>query len=189
MAEMKIFRGRIRNYVISFFLFHLIWTSIGEREMKDGTTLTLKGLKCLRIIVSVAAYWTPGRNLEYLLRLLREYDSYPSNMYCIHTRVDTNSNELANILSNHAPPRHSTREVRVWSLEELGGDPEYLPHKHRRYWEDREEDFDFFIFTEDDILFTREAFEGYVRKRQYLQSKGWIFGWIRVETWGADNKT
>ena len=29
----------------------------------------------------------------------------------------------------------------------------------------------------------------YVERRQALQEKGWVFGWVRVETWGGDNKT
>jgi len=156
---------------------------------KDLMNVNKVSFSLIKILVSVAAFWTPGRNLEYLFRLLDEYElSYPTNVFSIHVLIDTNSKELAKILSNRRPTQH-TREVRVWSLEELGGDPEYLPHKHRPYWEDREDDFDFFIFTEDDILFTREAFEVYVERRKTLQSKGWTFGWIRVETWGVDNET
>jgi hypothetical protein len=77
----------------------------------------------------------------------------------------------------------------VWSLEALGGDPLYLPHVHRKYWEEHETEFDFFIFIEDDILFSLESFNMYVERRKALQDKGWVFGWVRVETWGVDNKT
>jgi hypothetical protein len=143
-----------------------------------------------KILISVAAHSSPGRplSLNYLFRLLHEYEENFSSIYNVHICVDTNSKELAETLNAHKPTR-STREVRVWSLEDLGGDPEYLPHMHRHYWEEKEDDFDFFIFTEDDILFTLESFEMYVKRRQVLQEKGWSFGWVRVETWGVDNTT
>jgi hypothetical protein len=141
-----------------------------------------------KVLVSVAAYWIPGRPLEYLFRLLEEYDRSFSEKYNVHVCIDTNTKELANILSTRTPS-HSTREVRVWTLQELGGDPENLPRMHRKYWEEMKDNFDFFIFTEDDILFTREAFDVYVERRLALQEKGWAFGWVRVETWGIDNKT
>ena len=141
-----------------------------------------------KVLVSVAAYWVPGRPLEYLFRLLEEYDRSFSEKYNVHVCIDTNTKELANILSTRTPS-HSTREVRVWTLQELGGDPENLPRMHRKYWEEKKDNFDFFIFTEDDILFTREAFDVYVERRRALQEKGWTFGWVIVEMWGVDNKT
>jgi len=141
-----------------------------------------------KILVSVVAYWTTGRPFENLFHLLEEYEQYFSLGYEVHVCVDTNSEELAYILSTRKPTQ-SSREVRVWSLQELGGDPEYLPQKHRQYWEEKGDNFDFFIFTEDDILFTKEAFDVYVARRQMLQEKGWTFGWVIVETWGVDNLT
>jgi hypothetical protein len=141
-----------------------------------------------KIIVSVAAYWTPGRPLEYLFRLLDEYERAFAVVYDVHVCVDTNSKELFSILSNRRPTQ-STREVRVWSLEELEGNPENLPRMHRQYWEERKNEFDFFIFTEDDILFSLEAFNMYITHRLALQDKGWTYGFLRVETWGIDNKT
>ena len=113
---------------------------------------------------------------------------FPSFGHDVHLCFDTNSEELARILSSR-PPTKSTREIRVWSLEALGGDPLYLPHVHRKYWEEHETEYDFFIFIEDDILFSIEAFNMYVERRQAVQEKGWVFGWVRVETWGGDNKT
>jgi len=114
--------------------------------------------------------------------------NFPSAGHEVHVCFDTNSEELAKILSTRSPTQ-STREVRVWSLEALGGDPFYLPHVHRKYWEEHETEFDFFIFIEDDILFSLESFNVYVERRQALQERGWVFGWVRVETWVVDNKT
>lgn len=142
----------------------------------------------MKIIVSVAAYWTPGRPLEYLFRLLDEYEQAFSVLYNVHVCVDTNSKELSSILSNRRPTQ-STREVHVWTLEDLEGNPENLPRVHRQYWEERKKNFDFFIFTEDDILFSLEAFNMYITHRQALQDKGWSFGWVFVEKWGVDNTT
>lgn len=77
----------------------------------------------------------------------------------------------------------------MWPLDELVGDPLYLPHVHRKYWEEHETECDFFFFIQDDILFSLESFYVHVERRKALQEKGWVFGWVRVETWGVDNKT
>ena len=141
-----------------------------------------------KILVSVISTW-PGRPLEMIYRCLDVFEKvFPSVGHKVHLCFDTNSEELAGILSSR-PPTQSTREIRVWSLEALGGDPLYLPHVHRKYWEEHEIEYDFFIFIEDDILFSLESFNMYVERRQALQEKGWVFGWVRVETWGVDNKT
>lgn len=146
------------------------------------------GISGYRILVSIISTW-PGRPLEMIYRCLDVFEkNFASAGHEVHVCFDTNSEELAKILSTH-PPNQSTREVRVWSLEALGGDPLYLPHVHRKYWEEHETEFDFFIFIEDDILFSLESFNVYVERRQFLQEKGWVFGWVRVETWGGDNKT
>jgi len=154
----------------------------------DNPNLKLQPRSTISILVSVAAFWSPGWPLVHLFRLLDEFDQSFSANYKVHVCVDTNSDDLAEILASRKPVI-STLEVRVWTLDDLGRNPEKLPQMHRRYWEKRKNEFDFFIYTEDDILFTKEAFEVYVSQRHMLQEKGWTFGWVRVETWGIDNET
>lgn len=184
----------LRNFQQFIFTLTLLLFLFGSFfEVTNGFSnliLSKQSSYTYKILISVAAHSSPGRplSLNYLFRLLHEYEEKYSSNYIVHICVDTNSEKLAETLNAHKPTR-STREVRVWSLEELGGDPEYLPHMHRHYWEEREDDFDFFIFTEDDILFTLETFEVYVERRQVLQEKGWSFGWVVIETWGVDNTT
>jgi hypothetical protein len=141
-----------------------------------------------KILVSIISTW-PGRPLEMIYRCLDVFEKdFAIAGHEVHVCFDTNSDELAKVLSNR-PPTQSTREVRVWSLEALEGDPMYLPHVHRKYWEEHETGFDFFIYIEDDILFSIASFNVYVERRKALQEKGWVFGWVRVEKWGVDNKT
>jgi hypothetical protein len=141
-----------------------------------------------KILVSIISTW-PGRPLEMIHRCLGAFEKdFAHAGHEVHVCFDTNSEELAKILSARSPTK-STREVRVWSLDALGGDPLYLPHVHRKYWEEHETEFDFFIFIEDDILFSVESLNVFVERRKSLQDKGWVFGWVRVETWGVDNKT
>jgi len=132
-----------------------------------------------KILVSIISTWL-GRPLKMIYRCLDVFEKdFAIAGHEVHVCFDTNSEELAKNLSSH-PPTHSTREVRVWSLEALGGDPLYLPHVHRKYWEEHETEFDFFIFIEDDILFSLESFNVYEERRKSLQEKGWVFGWVRV---------
>lgn len=173
-------------YLILFLFTALLWFHSSTRDL-----LRPSSFSNVKILVSVAAHTSPNRpiSFDHLSQLLYEYEeNYAARGYFVHVRVDTNSKKLAEILTSNKTGQ-STREVKVWSLEELGNDPEKLPHMHRQYWEESETDFDFFIFTEDDILFTRDAFEMYVDSRQMLQANGWTFGWVLVEKWGVDNET
>ena len=182
----------MKGKALLFWMFGLLISIPGfifDFNLQNFLSRNLVSFHSLNILVSISTHWSPGRSLEYLFRLLEEYESvYPSAGYNIHVCIDVNSAEVANILSSH-PHTQSTRVVRVWSLEDLGGDPYNLPQFHRKYWEEHETEFDFFIFSEEDILFSLEAFNTYVERRQALQEKGWVFGWVRVETWGGDNKT
>lgn len=187
---MNIRQGRPYLYV---FLFSFTFFFISSPpDIKGGVNYFNRPTSSrVRILISVAAHTSPDRpiSFDYLTLLLHEYEvNYAAGGYIIHVHIDTNSAKLAEILATREPIQ-STREIKMWTVDELGGDPEYLPHMHRKYWEEKEEDFDFFIFTEDDILFPREAFEMYVDSRQALQANGWIFGWVRVEKWGVDNET
>ena len=181
---------------LTLILFSVVLLGITVYDSKSSHVYQLIFRKSIssphfKILVSVAAHSSPGRPLsvEYLYRLLYEYEEkYTAGGYSVHVCIDTNSAELSDLLSSHKVV-NSTREVRVWTLEELDGDPERLPHMHRRLWQERENEFDFFIFTEDDILYTLESFQVYVDRRLPLQEKGWNFGGVLVETWGRDNET
>jgi hypothetical protein len=166
-----------------------LWTFPSDKEaslrFNEQRSHSSTGFK---ILVSIISSW-PGRPLEMIYRCLDVFEKdFAIAGHEVHVCFDTNSDELAKVLSNR-PPTQSTREVRVWSLEALEGDPMYLPHVHRKYWEEHETEFDFFIYIEDDILFSIASFNVYVERRKALQEKGWVFGWVRVEKWGVDNKT
>jgi hypothetical protein len=183
------------SYFVYFgllFTTTLLWIlSFPESNQQSMVTFTQQSTPHkagYRILVSVISTW-PGRPLEMIYRCLDVFEKvFPSVGHEVHLCFDTNSEELSGILSAR-PPTQSTREIRVWSLEALGGDPLYLPHVHRKYWEDHETEYDFFIFIEDDILFSIESFNFYVEHRKALQEKGWSFGSILIETWGIDNET
>jgi len=165
-----------------------LWTFPSDREASLRFNERTPNFTGFKILVSIISTW-PGRPLEIIYRCLDVFEKdFAIAGHEVHVCFDTNSEELDKILSTR-PPTHSTREVRVWSLEALGGDPLYLPHVHRKHWEEHETEYDFFIFIEDDILFSLESFNVYVERRNSLQEKGWVFGWVRVETWGVDNNT
>ena len=167
---MNIRRGR-SYYLYVFLLMFTIFFTFSPPDIRIGAYYVSRPASSnVRILISVAAHTSPDRSIsfDYLALLLHEYEvNYAAGGYKIHVRVDTNSAKLAEILATRGPIQ-STREIKVWTVDELGGDPLYLPHVHRNYWEEHETEFDFFIFIVDDI-FSLESFSMYLERRKVLQ--------------------
>ena len=175
----------LKNGFIMYLFFFLGTFILDSNKTKLQQTVVRKQ----RVLVSIAIWWWPSKSPDHIFRILEEYDaSFFSSGYDVQVRLDTNDPSLITTLSIRQPS-HIILEIRSWTMEELGGDPEYLIHIHRHFWEEHARDFDFFIFNEDDVLFQIDSFNFYVNERIYLQDRGWTFGWVIVETWGIDNKT
>ena len=100
--------------------------------------------------------------------------------------VDTNSEQLAEHLrAKWGPPFVSSN---VWGAVELG-DPLHLPYVHRHHMQQVVDDYEYFMFTEDDVMVPVASFQFYASRQQELWAKGWMFNWVRAELWGGDNVT
>ncbi len=137
-----------------------------------------------RLLVCIAAHYGPGRSTVHLDRVLKEYREVFSRHYSVSIVVDTNSAELEAHLARSAPGV----STRVWSPLELGNSL-HLPYVHRHHMQQVLDDFDYFIFTEDDVLLPLASFQYYAAHQRELWERGWMFGWVRAELWGGDNKT
>ena len=137
-----------------------------------------------RILVCIAAHYGPGRTTAHLDRVIAEYRDAYARHYAVTLVVDTNSEALVAHLAASAP----SVQARQWSALELG-DPLHLPYVHRHYMQQVLEDFEYFVFTEDDVLLPLESFQFYAARQRELWAKGWMFGWVRAELWGGDNRT
>src|SRR5208282_4839507 len=97
----------------------------------------------MKTLVGIPCYG--NQHDVYLARVLEEYRTWP----------DTD----AVVFSDRPRPGIYPKVV----VYDLGNDPVSLTHKHRRYFADRVDDYDLFLYAEDDVLVTRVALDYFIR--------------------------
>jgi len=117
----------------------------------------------MKILVAIANYGT--KNDHYLQRLLDEYASMP---YDVHIVL------LCNV------PKSFGDQVEV-IVQRAPGKPWSFPFPHKRIFADRVNDYDLFIYSEDDTLVTQNNIEAFLRVTQTLPPND-IAGFLRYET-------
>ena len=117
----------------------------------------------LKILVAIASYGTG--NDGYLSRLLDEYRKMP---YDVHIVV------LSNVPKNLSPEI----EVRVGLPAK---NPRSLPFGHKSILAERLEQYDLFIYSEDDTLITEQNIEAFLKVTALLPENE-VAGFIRSET-------
>ncbi len=116
----------------------------------------------MKILVAIANYGT--KNMVFLDTVIKEYQSMPC-------RVDIV------VLSNIPKELGPAIEVKVGLPTK---DPWSLPFGHKQIFADRLEDYDLFIYSEDDILITWKNIESFLELTKVLP-EGQINGFLRYE--------
>lgn len=116
----------------------------------------------MKILVAIASHGT--RNDEYLSRLIREYRSMSYSVDIV-------------VLSNIQKPVPAGVELLVGLPTK---DPWSLPFGHKKLFADRCEDYDLFIYSEDDTLITEKNIASFLRVSEVLAPNE-IAGFLRVE--------
>src|SRR5262249_10758645 len=117
----------------------------------------------MKILVAIANYGT--RNDKYLELLIKEYRSmqYEVDIFL-----------LSNLQKNIDP-----------SIQTIVGlpteDPWSLPFLHKKLFEEKANDYDLYIYTEDDTLITQRNIEAFLAAAAVLPGDE-IAGFIRSET-------
>lgn len=88
-----------------------------------------------RVLAAIAGHGT--RNDHYLLQLVHEYHSMSHDVDIV-------------VLSNI--PKHVAARVEVFVVDLRGKNPWSLPFPHKRIFADRLNDYNLFIYSEDDTL-------------------------------------
>jgi 2-polyprenyl-3-methyl-5-hydroxy-6-metoxy-1,4-benzoquinol methylase len=117
----------------------------------------------MKILVAIASYGT--NNDRYLNQLVSEYRSMPFEVDIV-------------VLSNIAKPAGPSVEVVVVDLE--GKNPWSLPFPHKQIFADRKNDYDLFLYSEDDTLVTEKNIRAFVEVSTALP-EGEIPGFLRFE--------
>ncbi len=119
--------------------------------------------KRMRILVAVINFGT--KNDHYLQRLLAEYRGMSHDVHAV-------------VLTN--VPKNVGEGVEVVVLETPRGDPWAFPFPHKQILADRVDDYDLFIYSEDDTLITQRNIDAFLEVTEILP-EGEIAGFIRSE--------
>ena len=117
----------------------------------------------MKILITIANHGTGNR--QYLDQLISAYQDMP---------VDVTIVILSNI------PKEISPDVEVL-VGVPNSNPWSLPFAHRKLFIDRQNDFDFFVYSEDDTLLTWNAIQAFIESTKILKVNE-IAGFVRTET-------
>jgi 2-polyprenyl-3-methyl-5-hydroxy-6-metoxy-1,4-benzoquinol methylase len=130
--------------------------------------LGLKG-KTMRILVAMANYGV--KNIPYAKRLIQEFRSMPFDIDIY-------------ILSE--APKDYDDDIKV--LVGLPSkDPWTLPFAHKKLFSENVENYDLFIYTEDDTLIRKENIDAFIKATNTIE-EGLIPGFVRYELYPDGKK-
>jgi SAM-dependent methyltransferase len=132
--------------------------------------MTKKTTSNPRVLAVLASHGT--RNDQYLLQVVKEYQSMS---------FDADILVLSNIPKNVAPG------VEVLVVDMQGKDPWSLPFPHKRIFADRLNDYNLFIYSEDDTLIREKNLRAFLEVSAVLPQDE-LPGFFRYEE-SADGKT
>ena len=117
----------------------------------------------MKVLVVIANF---GRaNQAYLLRVLHEYRGMPYDLDIVVT------SDIAKDFEPDIKVIVGLPNAQSWSL----------PFAHKKIMADRHKDYDLFIYSEDDILITKEHIESFLKATEIL-GQDEIAGFLRFET-------
>jgi 2-polyprenyl-3-methyl-5-hydroxy-6-metoxy-1,4-benzoquinol methylase len=117
----------------------------------------------MKILVAIASWGT--KNDPYLARLIQEYDSMSFDVDVV-------------VLSNL--PKPVGPGAKVFLVDLKGKDPCSLPFAHKKIFADHLNDYDLFIYSEDDTLITESNIRAYLKACTVLEGNE-IAGFFRFE--------
>lgn len=119
-----------------------------------------------RLLISIANYG--DSQLDYLEKVLDNFASYTHDVtICIDTTVDLTAliKNRSKVIQRIYPPSVGTK----------------LPFKHRKYFAQHIENYDHFLYTENDHLIPQKAIDYIVSASSDIESDE-IIGFVRFET-------
>lgn len=135
----------------------------------------------ISLLVHIAFHYVPHR-WQYLERVLTALTAYEIERVLIV--VDSNTSEVGERIAGLSCPKRLT--VRVEVHRDLAH-PFDLTWAHRKHMAGAVEAFDYFMYLEDDIYVPWQTFEAWLRRSESVSRRGFIHGFLRVETDLAGN--
>lgn len=129
----------------------------------------------LRFSVHITFHFVRER-IRFLNRIISECGSYPGTAdIFIHTNVQFNSNLLF---------EHTTGKLNLIVHDMRGQNPYLLTWKCRGLLRELKDDYDVFMYLEDDILVPREAIDYWLQYAPLAKSRNYNLGFVRTEVTG-----
>jgi hypothetical protein len=129
-----------------------------------------------KVLVCIANY--ENKQIHYLKSILEEYSKFNSNYDISVVLFSTYKNE--NIISNYS----SLKIIEKIYDPKIGVN---LPHEHKLYMSEQLNNYDLFIYTENDILITSRNIDRFVKLSSVCNNTMYIPGFVRFEKCN-DNK-
>lgn len=119
------------------------------------------------MLVAISHHDSPER-LDYLRQVLQAFHEYELDYEIV---IDTQTPKLIDVPGEH------TTIVAHPSLAH----PFFLCWCHRQHFRDRIDDFEYFLYLENDMVLPYENFLAYQRHFEQLWPAGYVPGFVRVE--------
>ncbi len=130
------------------------------------------------IIAKHICFFFLQERICYINRIINEANKYTHNTdIFIHTNNNTLTKEWFNIYTN------GNISIIHHNLSNI--DPYYLSWKCRDLLKEQKDEYDVFMYIEDDILVTNNAIEYWLKYNEILIALNYNLGFVRIET---DNK-
>ncbi len=127
-----------------------------------------------KLLVCIPYHNSPKR-LKYLKKVINNLITYDMKVSII---IDTDSKSTYNLLKYY-------RNLRILLYKKLKH-PYHLTYIHREHMKRLIDDYDYFMYTEDDILLPFDNFREYIENFKLLFPK-FIPSFVRIEKSGNDN--
>lgn len=127
----------------------------------------------MRITKHITFYFREDR-FEYINRIICETNTYeyPTDIF-IHTNERTLRKDMLSEYTNGSL-------TIIW-YDFSNRHPHYLTWVPRGLMRDQKDDYDIFIYIEDDILVPRKAIKYWLQRNEELISLGYNLGFVRIE--------
>jgi len=126
-----------------------------------------------RLLVHIAFHYTPAR-VTYLTQVLAAISRYQFAQ--VQVVIDTNSPEASALDLPHAE-----HLAVLWQTHENLSDPFQLTWQHRLGMAQQRQNYDYFMYLEDDMVVPFEALQAWRRDSELLHPLGYLRGFLRTE--------
>ena len=131
----------------------------------------------MKIAVHIAFYYRIER-FQYLNEIIKEYNSYSID---VDLFIHTNKNINSDILTPYNNGKIQILKHSLYNFFIYKGTSYYLTWKPRKLIASQVNDYDIFLYSEDDILIPENAFNYWIENKDICQENKYNVGFLRIE--------